>query len=93
MNVPSKYGHPPFFTDFPEARITWLAMAFIALVSPWANPPNRLLAAHRLQRRLRLLPAGVVVALPLRRHLLRKTRLGALLLGGLEPGSSSLSLS
>jgi hypothetical protein len=32
--VPSKYGQPAFRPDLPELRMTWLAMAFMALVMP-----------------------------------------------------------
>ncbi len=30
--MPSKYGQPAFRVDLPELRMTWLAMAFMALV-------------------------------------------------------------
>jgi hypothetical protein len=34
LNVQSKYGQPAFRPDLPELRMTWLAMAFMALVMP-----------------------------------------------------------
>jgi hypothetical protein len=34
LNVILKYDQPAFRVDLPKLRVTWLAMAFMALVMP-----------------------------------------------------------